>query len=119
MFQSSVSIGETRVFERLVAGLEMEFGITAAEGLARQFIEAEGADFYWEARARERWLGSYESIDWDEEDALDRIAVSGILDGLHYVAVLLVDAFGSVDALLGVRHFDSEKAAVEAFETTA
>ena len=118
MFQSSVSIGETRVFERLVAGLEIEFGSRAAGGLARQFIEAEGADFYWEARARERWLGSYESLDWDEDDALDRIAVSGVLDGRHYVAVLLVDALGSVDALLGVRHFEDKKAAEEALETT-
>lgn len=118
MFQSSINMGETRVFERLVAGLEIEFGSAAAEGLAQQFIEAEGADFYWEARACERWLGSYESLDWDEEDALDRIAVRGILDGRHYVAVLLVDALGSVDALLGVRHFDDDMAAGEAFETT-
>jgi len=117
MFQSSINIGETRVFERLVAGLEIEFGSVAAEGLARQFIEAEGADFYWEARARERWLGSYESLDWDEEDALDRIVVSGILDGRHYVAVLLVDVLGSVNALLGVRHFEDEEAAEEALET--
>ncbi len=116
MFQSLINIGETRVFERLVAGLEIEFGSAAAESLARQFIEAEGADFYWEARAHERWLGSYERLDWDEDDALDRIAVSGILDGRHYVAVLLVDALGSVDALLGVRHFDDENAAFEAFE---
>lgn len=118
MFQSSISISDTRIFERLVAGLEIEFGSAAAEGLARQFIEAEGADFYWEARQRERRLGSYESLDWDEEDALDRIVVSGILDGRHYVAVLLVDALGSVDALLGVRQFDDDKAAEEAFETT-
>lgn len=118
MFQSSIDMGGTRVFERLVAGLEIEFGSAAAEGLARQFIEAEGADFYWEARARERWLGSYESLDWDEEDALDRIAVTGILDGRNYVAVLLVDALGSVDALLGVRHFEDGRAALEAFRTT-
>ena len=118
MFQSSINIGETRVFERLVAGLEIEFGSRAAGGLARQFIEAEGADFYWEAGARERWLGSYERLEWDEEDALDRIAVSGLLDGRYYVAVLLVDVLGSVDALLGVRHFDDEKAALEAFDTT-
>jgi len=118
MFQSSISVGDNRIFERLVAGLEIEFGSAAAEGLARQFIEAEDADFYWEARSRERWLGSYERLDRDEEDALDRVAVSGILDARHYVAVLLVDAIGSVDALLGVRHFDSEKAAGEAFETT-
>ena len=51
MFQSAISVGDTRVFERLVAGLEDEFGAHAAEGLARQFVEAEDADFYWDARA--------------------------------------------------------------------
>ena len=51
MFQSAISVGDTRVFERLVAGLEVEFGAPAAEGLARQFIEAEDSDFYWYARA--------------------------------------------------------------------
>jgi|GEM_PF-2894815 len=45
MLQTLINIGETRVFERLVAGLEIEFGSAAAQGLARQFIEAEGADF--------------------------------------------------------------------------
>lgn len=31
MFQSAISVGDTRVFERLVAGLEVEFGAPAAE----------------------------------------------------------------------------------------
>ncbi|EZP68032.1 hypothetical protein BV97_05673 [Novosphingobium resinovorum] len=114
MFQSSISIGDTRVFERLVAGLEIEFGKAAAQGLARHFIEAEDADFYWDARAAQRWLGTYEGLD-DGDELLDRIAVFGRLDDRFYVAILIVDGAEAVDAMLGLRQFDSETEALEAY----
>lgn len=117
MFQSSISIGDTRVFERLVAGLEIEFGAQAAEGLARQFIEAEDADFYWEARASERWLGTYESLE-DGDDLLDRVAVTGRFDGRFFVAVVIVDGAKAVNFMLGLRQFDSEAEALEAYRAT-
>lgn len=103
-----------RVFDRLVAGLEMEFGSAAAEGLARIFIEAEGADFYWEARENQRWLGGYETLEPEEAELLDRIAVTGFFDGHFYLAVLVVDGFDAVHGLLGVRHFDDRGAAEKA-----
>ncbi len=70
----ALAIGKTsdQVFDRLVSGLQATFGRNAAEGLARHFIEAEGADFYWEARARERWLGAYESLEEEADDLFDR-----------------------------------------------
>ena len=115
----ALAIGRTsdHVFERIVSGLERSSGRSAAEGLARQFIEAEGADFYWEARLGERWLGTYERIDEDADEALDRIAVFGLLDGLYYVAVVLLDAIEGVEALLGVRRFDRREEAERAFES--
>lgn len=115
----ALAIGKTsdHVFERIVSGLENSFGRSAAEGLARQFIEAEGADFYWEARLGERWLGTYERIDEDADEALDRIAVFGLLDGRYYVAVVLLDAIEGVEALLGVRRFDRREDAERAFES--
>lgn len=114
----AIAIGKTsdQVFERLVSGLQASFGRSAAEGLARQFIEAEGADFYWEARTRERWLGAYESIEDEAEDVLDRVAVFGMLDGFYYVAVLLIEVSGAVDALLGLRQFTGRGDAERAFE---
>lgn len=114
-----LAIGKTsdHVFERIVSGLEPSFGRSAAEGLARQFIEAEGADFYWEARIAERWIGTYERLDEDDGEALDRVAVFGLLDGLFYVAVVLLDAFESVEALLGVRQFARREDAERAFES--
>lgn len=56
----------------LVAGLEREYGRGAAEGLARQFLEAEEVDFRWDARSEERWLGLYEDPD-EAEFELDRV----------------------------------------------
>lgn len=96
MVEAAISGTADRVFERLVSGLEAEFGSAAAEGLARVFVEAEGGDFYWEAREKLRWLGLWESLDEEREDALDRLAVAGILDGRCYVAVLLVDSRDAV-----------------------
>jgi hypothetical protein len=115
MVEAAISGAADRVFERLVSGLEAEFGSAAAEGLARVFVEAEGGDFYWDAREKLRWLGLWESLDEEREAALDRLAVSGILDGRCYVAVLLVDSRDAVHGLLGVRHFEDRAAADDAF----
>lgn len=118
------AIGKTsdHVFERIVSGLESSFGRSAAEGLARQFIEAEGADFYWEARIAARWIGAYERLDAGDDQSwgepLDRVAVFGLLDGLYYVAVVLIDALEGVEALLGVRQFERRKEAERAFDST-
>ena len=116
----AIAIGKAsdQVFDRLVSGLQATFGRNAAEGLARHFIEAEGADFYWEARDRERWLGAYESLEEEAEDALDRVAVLGFLDGRYYVAVLLLEPAGGIDALLGLRQFEDRGEAERVFEST-
>lgn len=103
------------VFERIVSGLESSFGRSAAEGLARQFIEAEGAEFYWEARIAERRIGTYERIDEEDGEVLIRAAVFGLLDGLYYVAVLLLDGFEIVEAVVGVRKFECREEAERAF----
>lgn len=114
----AIAKASDHVFERLVSGMEGAFGRNAAEGLARHFIEAEGAEFYWEARVRERWLGAYESLDCEKVEVLDRVAVFGLLDGLYYVAVVLVQPLGGVDALLGQRPFERREDAERAFEIT-
>ena len=96
---------EEGIFERLVAGLECEFGRGAAAALAERFIDAEGADFHWDARVRERLLGAYESLD-DEEELLERFAVLGWLGDRYFVAVLIVDDRHEAQGLLGLRHFE-------------
>jgi hypothetical protein len=103
-----------RVLERIIAGLQFEFGRDAAEGLAKHFIDAEDADFAWEARHAQRWLGCYESLD-DEEELLDRMAVMGRLGGRYYVAVVIVDEGDRAQAMLGKREFATQVKALEAY----
>ena len=92
-----------RVMERLVAGLEIEFGRPAGRALAERFLAAEEVDFHWDARSRERWIGCYESLD-DNELELDRVAILGRLDGEWFVAVCIVDGDGQPHGMAGCRH---------------
>lgn len=95
-----------RVMEALVAGLELEFGRGAGEALAHGFLEAEEADFRWDARVEERWIGTYESPD-DEEFELDRIAILGRLEAKWFCATMLVDGDGEAHGILACRAFRS------------
>jgi len=112
MFQP-VSTASDRVMAALIAGLEIEFGRRAGEGLARHFLSAEDADFRWECRIEERWLGAYESQDADDV-WLDRVAICGQLDRKWFTATMIVDGEGNVHGMLGCREFRYRKAAVEA-----
>lgn len=102
----SIGTASDRVLETLRAGLEIEFGRGAGEALAHRFLEAEEADFRWDTRVEERWLGAYESAD-DEEFELDRIAICGRLDGKWFCATMLVDGDGQAHGMMGCREFRS------------
>lgn len=71
-----ISAASDRVLEALIAGLEIEFGRGAGEALAHRFLEAEEADFRWDARVDERWVGAYQTIG-DDDLELDRVAIVG------------------------------------------
>jgi hypothetical protein len=109
----TVGAASDRVMEKLIAGLEIEFGRGAGEALARRFLEAEEMDFRWDARASERWLGAYESVE-DEDFGLDRVAICGRLDGNWFAATMIIDGDGSARGMLGCQSFGSERAAREA-----
>lgn len=100
MFHSAIGIAANRTFERLVAGLEIEFGQAAAEGLARQFIEAEDGDFAWEARHAQRWLGCYESLD-NGDAFLDRMAVMGRMRQTYASFQAKSDELGQLKSFFG------------------
>lgn len=95
-----------RVMAALVSGLELEFGRGAGEALAHRFLEAEEADFRWDARIEERWIGAYESPDGEEYE-LDRIAICGRLDGKCFCATMIVDGEGQAHGMVGCRQFRS------------
>ncbi len=103
----TVGTASDRVMEKLVAGLEIEFGKGAGEALAQRFLEAEEMDFRWDARASEHWLGAYESVE-DEDFELDRVAICGRLDGKWFAATMIVDGNGSACGMLECRTFRSE-----------
>jgi len=100
---ANIGLASDRVFQALIAGLELEFGHDAGEALARRFLEAEDSDFLWDARREERWLGRYFSAD-DEEIELDRIAICGRIDGRWFMGVMLVDGDGRPHGTLGRRY---------------
>jgi hypothetical protein len=112
----SIGAAPERVMATLIAGLEAEFGHDAGEALAQRFLNAEEADFLWETRLSERWLGAYESLEEDEFE-LDRIAILGRLDDRGTVAQLLVDGEGMPHGVLGRRDFDRVDTARTAFAT--
>lgn len=92
-------------------------GIIAAKDytLIADFIAAEEADFCWEARRSERWIGCWEGVEAQDID-LDRVAIIGCLEAQWFVATLLVDGDGSAHALLFRRNYADEMAAREAFD---
>lgn len=110
-----ISDASDRVTTALVTGLESEFGKGAGEALARRFLAAEEADFRWDARLRERWIGAYESAEEDEGVELDRVRILGHLAGKWFVATMIVDGDGQAHGMLGNREFDSEELARQAF----
>lgn len=111
---SSISESADRVMATLIAGLEIEFGRGAAEGLAHHFLEAEEIDFHWDARVSERWLGAYEAQD-DDDLELDRIQILGRLDGCWFVATCIVDGDGEAHGMPGCRNFSNESEARKSF----
>ena len=112
MYQS-IGTASDRVMNALIAGLELEFGRGAGEALAHRFLEAEEADFHWDARMEERWIGAYESSE-DADFELDRIAICGRLDGKWFCATMLVDGNGRAHGMLGCRTFRSQVRARDA-----
>jgi len=109
----NIGTASDRVFQTLLAGLELEFGHGAGAALARRFLEAEDTDFLWEARREERWLGRYFGAE-GEEIELDRIAICGRIDRRWYMSVMLVDGDGRPHGTLGRRFCRSFRQAHDA-----
>ena len=110
--------GSGDAFAQLVQGLQMEFGSADVGTLARQILDAEQADFHWEARVQERYLGQHLALDFCDENAADelaRIAILSFLDGRWHAGICLVDGEGCATDLLWLRSFDRREDAAEAF----
>jgi len=101
--------------EAVVDALRAEFGAI----LARRILEAEAADFLWEARVKERYLGQHFDVwfgDEPGETELARIAILSFLGGGWHAAMCLVDGEGMAVDLLWKQSFDQRNEAQAAFE---
>ena len=114
-FDTAGSTAGMSLGEHAYAALRSEFGAV----LASRILEAEAADFHWQARVRERYLGQYldgvfGSGDPDEE--LSRVAILSKIDGYEHVGVCLVDGDGEVAELLWLRSYSEHSDAEDAFD---
>ena len=100
--------------EHAYAALQSEFGAV----LASRILESEAADFHWQARVRERYLGQYLDTVFGSGDAneeLSRVAILSRIDGYEHVGVCLVDGDGEVAELLWLRSYSEHADAEHAF----
>jgi hypothetical protein len=100
--------------EALVDALRAELGGVLAE----RVIEAEAAEFLWESRVRERYLGQHIDAFDDAEfpfEEVSRIAFLSFLDGRWHAGICLVDGEGAAIHLLWKRTFRNSEAAEIAY----
>jgi hypothetical protein len=83
--------------------------------IAAHYLDAELADFHWQSRVAERWLGTFESAD-EELPELDRVGIVGQLKGTWFVATCLIDREGAVHELQSLRLQQGCEAACIAFD---
>ena len=81
--------------------LKVQFGSV----IASRILEAEAADFHWQARVRERYIGQYLDDAFGAGEELSRIAILSDLNGHWHAGVCLVDGDGEVEELLWLRTF--------------
>ena len=113
-----ISAIPNRRCDMVADALRAEFGVV----LAARIMEAEAADFLWDARIRERYLGQHLDVGLvhdDEEMELARIAVLSLLGGRWHVAACLVDGDGLAVDLLWKQKFDDLNEAEAAFDRAA
>ncbi len=104
--------------EAIVEGLRAEFGAIMAE----RILEAEAADFLWEARVKERYLGQHFDVGFDleeDETELARVAVLSFLGGRWHAGACLIDGEGTAVDLLWKESFDRREAAEAGFDRAA
>ena len=104
--------------EAVVDARRAEFGAI----LADRILEAEAAEFLWDARVKERYLGQHFDVwfgDEQDEAELTRTAILSFLDGRWHAAACLVDGEGMAVDLLWKRSFDQQDEAETSFDRAA
>ena len=112
---SAACVATCDAYDRLVESLRMDYGCADVSPLANRILEAEAADFHWEARIAERYLSQYFSIDENEDAELDRVLIMSFLAARWHVATCIVNGEGMAVDIIGLRSFDSCEEAEFAF----
>ena len=110
--------GSGDAYAQLVEGLRMELGCADVGALAERIFEAERADFHWQARVREHYLGQYLPVDFGDDDAgedISRMAILSFVGGRWHAGICLVDGEGRAVDLLWIRAFERREDASEMF----
>ena len=110
--QSAFSSAQVLSCNAQLEALKVQFGSVVAS----RILEAEAADFHWQARVKDRYLGQYLDDAFGCGDALSRIAILSALGGQFHVGVCLADGDGEVETLLWLRSFATPDEAESAFE---
>ena len=90
--------------------------------MAERILEAEAADYLWEARLSERYLGQHVDVGFDhdeDERELSRVAILSFLGGRWHTACCIVDGEGAAVDLLWKLRFDDCVAAEAALDRAA
>jgi len=114
MYQT-IGMASGRVLNRLATGCESAVQRDFDAGIGRHILAAEEADFHWDARLNDRWLGAYWSAD-DDDIELDRVAIFGRIDDQWFAATAIIDGSGMPHAMANRRTFDTRQEAERVFE---
>ena len=104
--------------DAVVDALRAEFGVV----LTARIVEAEAADFLWDARVKERYLGQHFDVGFcseEDETELSRIAILSFLGGRWHAGTCLVDGEGRAADLLWKECFGNPEEAEAAFDHAA
>ena len=115
MTYQTIGMASAQVLNRLETGYKIAERRTAGEAIDRQILASEEADFHWDARLSERWVGAYYSAD-ENEIELDRVAIVGRIDGRWFAATSIIDGDGTPHGITNRRTFDTRHEAERAYK---
>lgn len=111
----TIGMASGRVLNRLATGCERAVRRDFGAVIDRHILAAEEADFLWDMRLSERWVGAYYSADEDDVE-LDRVAIVGWMDGRWFTATSIIDGDGMPHGMTDPRTFDTRHEAETAFK---
>ena len=111
----TIGMASERVLHCLRTGRGIADRGYVGEIIDRDILAAEEADFHWDARLSERWLGQYFNAD-DDEIELDRVAIVGRMDDRWFTATSIIDGDGMPRGITNRRTFDTRHEAEKAFK---